>query len=257
MKRVMVAFSGGVDSTFLLKVSRDVLGFDNLLAVIGRSGIRFEDELKSAISLAESLDVRYTIIETEELKNEKFIKNDELRCYYCKFALFRTLKEIAKSKEIYFVLDGTNYDDVSGDYRPGIRALKEIGISSPLKDAELTKAEIRVLSKNLNLPTWNKSPETCLATRFPYGIQINSERLVKISGVESFLASLNLKVHRARYHDDHTLRIEILPQEMDKIMNRREEVVKKIKVLGFNYVALDLEGYRSGSLNEVNKKDDR
>jgi len=146
------------------------------------------------------------------------------------------LKDIAQEKEIEYVLDGTNYDDVSGDYRPGLKALKEFGIVSPLKDAGLSKKEIRLLSKELGLSTWDKAPETCLATRFPYGIRITAGRLEKI-----------------RYHDDRTVRIEVLPEEMMKIMDKREEIISKLKALGFNYITLDLEGYRSGSLNEVLK----
>ncbi len=139
------------------------------------------------------------------------------------------------------------------DYRPGLKALTELGISSPLKDAELTKSEIRNFSKEMGLPTWDKQPETCLATRFPYGTRITTDKLEKIRKIEFYLSSTGLKVHRARYHDEKTLRIEVMPDEFQIILEKKFEIVKLAKSLGFNYVTLDLEGYRSGSLNEVLK----
>jgi uncharacterized protein len=253
MKRVLIAFSGGVDSTFLLKVANDLLGKENVIAVTASSSVRFTDEFESALKIAKKMNAKCLTVKTHEIDDDNFVKNDELRCYYCKYSIFKTLKDIAQEKGIEYVLDGTNYDDVSGDYRPGLKALKEFGIVSPLKDAGLSKKEIRLLSKELGLSTWDKAPETCLATRFPYGIRITAGRLEKISTIESYLKTLDLKVHRARYHDDRTVRIEVLPEEMMKIMDKREEIISKLKALGFNYITLDLEGYRSGSLNEVLK----
>ncbi|MGC8611792.1 MAG: ATP-dependent sacrificial sulfur transferase LarE [Athalassotoga sp.] len=253
MKNVVVAFSAGVDSTFLLKFALDTLGRDNVLAVTVSSPIRFENESSQAVKIAKELNVRHVIIDLDETKDGNFAKNDPLRCYYCKYLTFSKLKEFARKDGIEFVIDGTNYDDVSKDYRPGLKALSELGIFSPLKDAQLTKKEIRELSKQMNLPTWDKFPQTCLATRFPYGMEITMERLKKVSKIESYLETLGLKVHRARYHDDRTLRIEVLPEDFSKLMDSKNEIIMMAKEMGFNYITLDLEGYRSGSLNEVLK----
>ncbi len=253
MEKVMVAFSAGVDSTFLLKVARDVLGRDGVLAVTASSKIRFEEDLRNAKKFADETDIDLMVVESDEMENPDFRKNDKLRCYHCKHALFSKLRDIAKEKGIEWILDGTNCDDVKNDYRPGLVALEELKVSSPLKDAGLTKDEIRSLSKDLDLPTWNRPPETCLATRFPYGIEIIPERLEKLEIIEKYLHSLDLTLDRARYQDDNTLRIEVLPEDMEKVMVNRLKIVEIAKKAGFRYVALDLEGYRSGSLNEVLK----
>lgn len=254
MKKVVVAFSGGVDSTFLLRVCKDTIGAQNVIAATVTSRIRFREDLENSRLLAKEMGVRYIETEVDELKDERFTKNDELRCYYCKLGLLLKIKEVARSNKISYILDGTNYDDVRIDYRPGIRALKELEILSPLRDYEFTKEEIRKLSKKLELKTWNRPPlGCCIATRFRYGLTINEERLEKLRKIEDYLRSLELTLDRARYHDENTIRIEILPQEMDVIMQNREEIVKMIKNLGFKYVSLDLQGYRTGSMNEVLK----
>jgi uncharacterized protein len=252
-EKIAVAFSGGTDSTFLLKVAKDILGKDKVLAVTVISPIRFEDEIKKSTQIAKDLGIRQIIVDSNELEDENFAKNDALRCYYCKYSIFKDLIKIAKENGVKFVADGTNYDDFLNDYRPGLKALTELGISSPLKDAELTKSEIRNFSKEMGLPTWDKQPETCLATRFPYGTRITTDKLEKIRKIEFYLSSTGLKVHRARYHDEKTLRIEVMPAEFQIIIEKKFEIVKLAKSLGFNYVTLDLEGYRSGSLNEVLK----
>lgn len=250
--KIAVAFSGGTDSTFLLKISADVLGKDKVLAITIASPIRFETEIRNSVQIARDLGIKQIIVEANELENDDFSKNDVLRCYHCKYSIFKNLIEIARKNDIDFVADGTNYDDVLNDYRPGLRALEELKISSPLKDAQLTKSEIRNFSREFGLPTWDKQPETCLATRFPYGIRITNDKLEKIRKIESYLSTL-VKVHRARYHDDRTLRVEVMQDELGIILENRVELLKLAKSLGFNYVTLDLEGYRSGSLNEVLK----
>ncbi len=250
--RVVVAFSGGVDSTFLLKVCKDTLGTQNVIAVTATSPIRFQEDFENTRNLAKEMGIKLIELKVNELENELFKRNDELRCYYCKFGLLSKIKEVAKSNNIDRILDGTNYDDVRTDYRPGIRALKELEILSPLRDNEFTKEEIRKLSKEFKLKTWDRPPlGCCLATRFRYGIRINEERLEKLRKMENYLRSLGLTLDRARYHDDNTIRIETLPQEMDVIMKNREQIVKMAKGLGFKYISMDLQGYRTGSMNEV------
>lgn len=251
MRKVAVAFSGGVDSTFLLRVCRDTLGKENVIAVTVKSPIRFEKDLENVKRLASDMGVRLIEVEVDELSDERFTKNDELRCYYCKSIDFSKIKEVANIHGFEVVVDGTNYDDVRSDYRPGIRALRELGIISPLRDSELTKDEIRRLSKELELPTWNRPPiGCCLATRFRYGLQITNEKIEKLRKIENYLEKFELTLDRARYHDQNTIRIEVLPDEMNVILENRVDIVNFIKKQGFKYVSLDLEGYRTGSMNE-------
>jgi len=253
MKKVLIAFSGGVDSSFLLKVALDTLGKENVMAVIADSPIRFTDKLDEAQKIAQNIGINPLIIETSELSKENFKKNDKYRCYYCKYELYQRLKEIAKSKGIKYVLDGTNADDLLNENRPGIKAVEELEVKTPLQKAGLKKEEIRKLSKVLDLETWNQPSDTCLATRFSYNMEINKDDLNRLEKVENYLRQFSFKQLRARIHDDNTIRIEVLPSEMDKIMNKKEEIVNKIKKEGFHYITLDLEGYRTGSTEEVNK----
>jgi uncharacterized protein len=246
----VVAFSGGVDSTFLLKVAHEVLG-DEVMAVTAKSSTYPERELNEAIEYAKSFKAKHIIIESEELDVEGFAKNPTNRCYYCKHELFSKLKAVAKENNIKYVLDGSNYDDI-GDFRPGMEAAKELNVISPLKEAELTKDDIRKLSKELNVPTWNKPAFACLSSRFPYGNEITSKKLSMVERAEEFLLNKGFRQLRVRHHGK-IARIEVSPEERKKFFEIKimDEVGKELKKIGFTYVTLDILGYRQGSMNEV------
>lgn len=252
MGSVLVAFSGGVDSSFLLKTAGDVLK-GKVLAVTAKSSTFPEREIKKAIEIAQTLKIRHLIIESNEQKNPEYLKNDPDRCYYCKIGLFEDLKSIAIKEKLDFILDGQNYDDL-GDYRPGMKAAEESGVRSPLKEACLTKDDIRKLSKKLGLPNWNSPSLACLASRIPYGTEITGELLAKIDCMENFLLNLGFTQVRVR-HQDKTARIEIPEEEMNKFSNRdiRMQVIDEFKKQGYLYITLDLEGYKTGSMNKVLK----
>ena len=253
---ILVAFSGGVDSTFLIKVSRDVLG-DGVLAVTAASPTFPEADCQEAIEIAESLGVEHIIIHSRELEDPAFTCNGPDRCFHCKSGLFSELIELAGQKGIDEVADATNADDYS-DFRPGIRAARELGVISPLADADLAKAEIRELSHQMGLATWDKPASACLASRFPYGEEITAEKLTMVSRAEDFLRGLGVRVARVRYHGS-LCRIEMSPGDFDLIVRsgRRKPAVDFLKGLGFTYVALDIEGYRTGSMNEVLPAEDK
>jgi len=245
---VVVAYSGGVDSTFLASIAHDALG-EKALAVTAFSPTYPASEIAQAESLARQLGLRHILIETNELEDPSFVANDPLRCYYCKRGLFQLLRRIADEEGLEVVLDGTNYDDLS-DYRPGRMAAEELGVRSPLLEAGLTKADIRRLSRSRGLPNWDKPSTPCLATRIPYGTAITVELLRRVSAAEEYLAELGLRQFRVRHHGD-IARIEVSAEDMALFTDGkiRLQVVEALRALGYSYVALDLAGYRMGSMN--------
>lgn len=249
MKSVLVAYSGGADSTFLLKVALNVLG-DKVLAVTGTSETYTPRELEDAKQNAELLGAKQVIIGTCELEDENFAANPPERCFYCKSELFSKLVALAKQHDLNYVADGSNYEDLN-DFRPGMKAAAKFGVRSPLKEAKLMKEDIRQLSREMNLPTWDKPPQPCLSTRFPYGTTITKEKLTTVELAEQFLAELGLKQFRVRVHDD-IARIEVpredMPLFIDDDVSKR--IVDRFKTLGYTYITLDIQGYRMGSMNE-------
>ena len=245
-----VAFSSGVDSTFLLRVAHEELG-ENVVAVTARSHSFPKRELDEAAAFCAREGVRHEIIDSEELDIPGFAENPPDRCYHCKKAIFGKLVAFAQANGLAAVLEGSNMDD-DGDYRPGRRAIMELGVASPLHDAGLTKAEIRVLSKRMGLPTADKPSFACLASRFPYGERITAAGLERVERAEQWLmdAGLGLAQLRVRSHGDMA-RIEVPPADIPRIAARAEEIAAALKSFGFAYVALDLQGYRTGSMNEV------
>ena len=250
MGTVLVAYSGGVDSTFLAVTAHEVLG-QNSMAVFASSPVAPPMEKEQAASLAHNIGLRFRIIDSNEMANPDFVANPPERCYYCKRELFSELKPIALAEGLKWIADGTNADDLS-DFRPGRKASVEAGIRSPLLEAGLTKEEIRQLSCERGLPTWDRPASPCLASRIPYGIPVTAETLNKIARGEQYLHSLGLRQLRLRHHGN-IARIELDQEDMAKILKAdiRQGIVEHLKALGYKYVALDLTGYRIGSLNEV------
>lgn len=245
---VAVAFSSGVDSTFLLKVAHDVLG-DRAIAVTVCSRLFPVRELNEAKEFCEKEGIRHIIMESEELAIEGFAENPKNRCYLCKRELFSRMAEAVKELGIENIAEGSNIDD-NGDYRPGLIAVAELGIKSPLRYAELSKKEIRELSREFGLNTWEKPSFACLASRFVYGETITVEKLEMVDKAEQYLLDLGFSQVRVRIHD-RLARIEISPDEFSKLLAVREQVSSYLKMLGFAYVSMDLAGYRTGSMNEV------
>ncbi len=247
---VVVAFSGGVDSAFLLKVAHDTLGGDKVLAATARSSTYPQRELDGAVTVAGFIGARHMVIDSEELEIEGFARNPVNRCYYCKGELFDKLTRIAAKEGLSAVLDGANADDAS-DHRPGAIAAGERGVRSLLKECGVTKKEIRALSLEMGLPTWNKPAFACLASRFPYGDEITREQLGMVEQAEYFLRDMGFTQVRVRNHGG-VARIELAPDEMARAVdpNTARRIHDRLKEIGFKYVALDLLGYRTGSMNE-------
>lgn len=244
-----VAFSGGVDSSFLLKVVADVLG-ENVIAVTAILPSFPSREFTEAASFCQEHGIRHLLCEVQQLAIEGFVQNPQDRCYHCKKEIFRQIQTIADENKMEHILEGSNTDD-DGDYRPGMLAVAELGIISPLKVCGLSKTDIRMLSKYLGLSTWEKPSFACLASRFVYGERITEEKLSMVDGAEQLLFDLGFRQFRVRVHGK-LARIEVEPEEFARMIQQevRVEITEKFREYGFTYVALDLAGYRTGSMNE-------
>lgn len=249
--KIAVAFSGGVDSSFLLKAARDILGRENVLAITIESSFNPVQEINEAQEAAADWDVPFLKLDLDVFAIKGIEKNPTDRCYICKTGIFENVIKTAKERGFHIVVDGTNADDV-GDYRPGMKALSELGVKSPLKECGFTKADIRQLSKEMNVYTWNKPSKACLASRIPYGETITEEKLRMVEKAEEYLCRIGFVQLRVRSHGN-LARIEISPDEMQKVFDLAlmEDISNEFKKIGFSYTALDLKGYRTGSLNEV------
>ena len=247
--RVMVAYSGGVDSTLLLALAVRTLGSENVLAAVGISPSLPQRELEDGRVLAEQIGAKLIEIPTAELDDPNYAANPERRCFYCKSELFTLLKKAADEQGFDTVASGANFDD-TGDFRPGLEAGAKLGVANPLMDAKLTKAEIRTISKALGLATWDKPAMACLASRIPYGQGVSSEKLSRIEQAEYVLKDLGFIQCRVRDHDT-VARIEVPETDIARAAELRETLTAKIKALGYAYVTLDLQGFRSGSMNET------
>ena len=250
MGSVIVAYSGGVDSAFLAATAHQVLG-DRSLAVTADSPSLAPSELREAVSLARQLGLNHRIIQTQELEREDYLANNPNRCFFCKDELYSHISKIVQSESYEWVTNGTNTDDL-GDFRPGLDAAKQYGVRSPLVEAELTKAEIRSLSKDMDLPTWDKPAQACLSSRIPYGTPVSVEALTRIAKAEEFLRDLGIGQLRVRHHGS-VARIEVTPADFPALLDEsvRKSIGQYFRSIGYAYVTLDLEGFRSGSMNEV------
>jgi pyridinium-3,5-biscarboxylic acid mononucleotide sulfurtransferase len=252
MESVVVAFSGGIDSTLLLKVSYDVLG-ENVLAVMVASAFLTKQELNSALKTAKQIGCKYQVINLDLLKNRKIIKNPKNRCYVCKKQIMSELLKIAKKNKLKHVIEGSNFDDLS-QYRPGKQALRELGISSPLADESLKKTEIRQILKNWDFADWDSPAASCLATRFTYGTVLNNIDLEAVAFAEALIKSYGFKQVRVRMHD-RIARIEVSKDKIKKLVKILDKkLISKLNKLGFSHVCIDAEGYRSGSMDHLEDK---
>ena len=252
MESVIVAYSGGVDSAFLAAIANEVLG-DKAIAVTAVSPSLAPSELEEAKTLASELGLNFITLNTKEVEREDYLANNPDRCFFCKDELYSHLIRYAEEEGYKFVLNGTNKDDL-GDYRPGIEAAKQYGVLSPMVDVNLTKDEIRLLSKDMDLNTWDKPAQACLSSRIPYGTTVTVEALTKIAKAEHFLRTKGFKQLRVRHHDT-IARIEMEPTDFQDLISEplRTEITEAFKDFGYSYVTLDMDGFRSGSLNEILK----
>ena len=248
--KVAIAFSSGVDSTFMLYAAKEALG-ENCLAITARSYLFPKRELKEAKAYCKLLGVRHLVVEAEELKVDGFAENPKNRCYICKKDLFGKIIALAKENGMDAVAEGSNMDDL-GDYRPGLQAVAELQVKSPLREAEMTKEDIRVLSRYFHVPTWNKPSFACLASRFVYGERISEEKLHMVDQAEELLMGLGFTQFRVRIHGDMA-RIEVLPAQFELLLREenRTYIYQELKKFGFSYISMDLVGYRTGAMNET------
>jgi len=257
LHKVVVAYSGGVDSTFLLKAAVDTLGPENVLACIGISSSLAKSQYKRAIECAKIIGTRVEEVDVQEVFDTKYSANNPDRCFHCKSHLYTVLQNIAKEKDFDNVVCGCNFDDMD-DFRPGNKAAKIYGVQSPLMEAQMTKDDIRNMSRKLNLPTADIPASPCLASRVMYGLEVTEQRLKQVEEAEDFLRKLGFVEFRVRHHDT-IARIEVQPEDMEKVTTEPEryKIIEKLKSLGFKYITVDLQGFRSGSLNELLTKDQK